>query len=194
MSETLNDTIGALEAKLSRYAQIRHRPVAGGFEIDSPNDGGFKIGLHRSSDRWIVTFGDGFHEEFADPSDALDLVAFGLSDRCRLREVQGKFERTLNANLSGTESEVRRCVVRTDGGDLEHFGLLSRRLWFSGLRRIQIEGADGMIYVAADEPCPLLTRFVLRALNTLEIADPRLISCGEASFRTCGYPDVISGR
>ena len=59
-----------------------------GCEIDPPNDDGFKIDLYGDGDRWGVAFGQGgFHEEFSDPTDALEFVAFGLSDRCRLREV-----------------------------------------------------------------------------------------------------------
>jgi hypothetical protein len=98
-------------------------------------------------------------------------------------------------NLSGTESDVHRCVVRTDSGGRDPFGLMSRRLWFSGLRRAHLEGADGVIYVAAEEPCGLLMRFALAAMNNLELADPGLVSCGETSFRGCGYPkDMTFGR
>jgi hypothetical protein len=104
-------------------------------------------------------------------------------------EVQSRLEHVLSLNLSGTESDVHRCVVRTDSAGLDPFGLMSRRLWFSGLRRAHLEGADGVIYVAAEEPCGLLMRFALAAMNNLELTDPQLVSCGENSFRGCGYPE-----
>lgn len=88
MTNYPNDPVSALVGKLSRYPQVSHRLVANGCEVDPPNEGGFKVGLYRNNDRWVVSFGEGgFHEEFADPTDALEFVAFGFSDRCRLREV-----------------------------------------------------------------------------------------------------------
>jgi hypothetical protein len=107
-------------------------------------------------------------------------------------EVQSQLEQTMGLNLSGTDSDVHRCVVRTDRGGLDEFGLLSRRLWFSGLRRARLEGADGVIYLAAEESCALLRRFALAAMNSLELADPQLVLCGETSFRGCGFPHTFT--
>ena len=88
MQDESNNPLDVLVGKLSRYPQLRHTLVADGCEIDPPNEGGFKIGLHVNGERWVVTFGEGgFHEEFSDSEDALEFVAFGLSDHCRLREV-----------------------------------------------------------------------------------------------------------
>lgn len=88
MADLQTDPIDALIGKLALYPNVRCRLVANGCEIDPPNDGGFKINLYHAGDGWGVAFGEsGFHEEFADPKDALEFVAFGLSDRCRLREV-----------------------------------------------------------------------------------------------------------
>jgi hypothetical protein len=94
MSELRSDPIAALLGKLSLYPQIQHRLVRDGCEVDPPNDGGFKIGLYQHHGHWVVGFGEGgMHEEFSDPTDALEFVAFGLSDRCRLREIVAPFLR-----------------------------------------------------------------------------------------------------
>jgi hypothetical protein len=105
MIDAQNDPVSALVGKLSKYPQVRHRLVDDGCEIDPPNEGGFKVTLYGNNDRWVVGFGEGgFHEEFADPEAALDFIAFGLSNRCRLREV--------------TAPLLRRAVVeRRDGAD-----------------------------------------------------------------------------
>jgi hypothetical protein len=80
--------------KLKRYPHLHHRLANGGCEIDPPNDGGFKVGLYPHGEGWTVTFGEGgMHEEFSDPADALDFIAFGLSDSCRLREIVVPFLR-----------------------------------------------------------------------------------------------------
>ncbi len=115
--------------------------------------------------------------------------------RVSTQDVQSRLEQTLGLNMSGTECDVHRCLARTDRAGLDQFGLMSRRLWFSGLRRAHLEGADGVIYVAAEEPCALLLRFASAAMNNLGFADPQFVACGESSFRVCGYPsEVTFGR
>lgn len=111
------------------------------------------------------------------------------------QEAHSRLEQTLALNLTGTESDVHRCIVRTDRAGLDQFGLMSRRLWFSGLRRAHLQGAEGVIYIAAEEPCELLLRLAAAAMNNLEFADPQFASCRESSFRGCGYPkDITFGR
>jgi hypothetical protein len=94
MSDAAANPLSALVEKLKRYPHVGYRLVRSGCEIDPPNDGGFKIGLSLQGDSWVVTFGEGgMHEHFSDPADALDFVAFGLSDSCRLRETVAPFVR-----------------------------------------------------------------------------------------------------
>lgn len=94
MSDQQNDPVDVLVGKLGRYPQVQHRLVASGCEIDPPTEGGFRICLYRHGKNWCVAFGEGgFHEEFSKAEDALEFVAFGLSDNCRLREVTSPFLR-----------------------------------------------------------------------------------------------------
>lgn len=114
MTDVQNDPVSALVGKLSRYPQVRHRLVGDGCEIDPPNEGGFKVALYRNNDRWVVGFGEGgFHEEFSDPTDALELVALGLSDRCRLREVTAPFLRRSVVERRNETDWTAICEVGT---------------------------------------------------------------------------------
>lgn len=48
----------------------------------TPN--GFTVSLEENSSYYRVSF-EGWHAEFDQPTDALNIVAFGLSDSCRLK-------------------------------------------------------------------------------------------------------------
>ena len=77
-----------LERKLGAHPEVGFRRSGDGIEIDPVGEGGFPIRLGRGEGGWLVGFGDGgFHERFDDPRDVLSFVAFGLSQDCRLREL-----------------------------------------------------------------------------------------------------------
>lgn len=70
------------------YPQVQHTWLEAGLRIQAPEIGGFDIGILREGGEWVVYFGEsGFHERFGQAEEAVELVAFGLSDDCRLREV-----------------------------------------------------------------------------------------------------------
>jgi len=86
------DPITLIAERIARYPNVDFKRFAKGCKIGVPNDGGFKIELLLDNDGWVVYFGDsGLHEHFEDPNEALEFVAFGLSDRCRLREIRMPF-------------------------------------------------------------------------------------------------------
>jgi hypothetical protein len=75
--------------RLKKYPQLSYRVAANSITIDAPSPTGFSVslacgrsGLARYS--FTVSF-DGWHEEFTSDADALNCVAFGLSDQCRLK-------------------------------------------------------------------------------------------------------------
>lgn len=77
--------------KLQSYPQVRYELLGdgSGIEIEAPNSGGFSVSLVHNPPEWIVHAGDrGGHWHFDDPDDALSLLAFCLSEECRLRVTQ----------------------------------------------------------------------------------------------------------
>ena len=98
------DPTEILARKLDAHPQLRYERVAGGIQIEPTDGRGFAIRLEAHDGGWLVWFGDGgMHEPFDTAEDALEFVAFGLSDTCRLREIALPF--------------LHRSVVeRSDGG------------------------------------------------------------------------------
>ena len=78
------DAIEVLKAKLSAYPHVRY--TDNGYKLDvHPHDrSGFTVSLQRlAPSEFLVSF-EGWHEEFKSSEEALDCVAFGLSEECRL--------------------------------------------------------------------------------------------------------------
>lgn len=48
------------------------------------DEGGFEVTLARTPAGWAVSF-DGWYQEFTTEDQAVECVAFGMSDACRLR-------------------------------------------------------------------------------------------------------------
>jgi len=92
LPESGRTALEALLSKLRRYPELRYRLIPGGVRIEAPNPGGFAITFQGEGTDWLVAFGEGgLHEHFERAEEALDFVAFGLSDRCRLRETRTCF-------------------------------------------------------------------------------------------------------
>lgn len=77
------DILSEIEKRLMKYPHVKFSREANGLTIRSPNDNGFDISLF-VTDCYEVNF-EGWHEEFKEPEEALDCIAFGLSAECRLR-------------------------------------------------------------------------------------------------------------
>jgi hypothetical protein len=77
-----------LERKLHARPEVSYRRDGDLIFVEPVGQRGFRIGLGPGEGGWLVGFGEGgFHERFDDPEDALSFVAFGLSQDCRLREI-----------------------------------------------------------------------------------------------------------
>ncbi len=86
MPDTFTDPIAALQAKLVKYPQVRYEIVGNRITLYPVDTRGFRISLieQARAERYTVAF-EGWHEAFGDPAEALECVAFGLSEACRLQ-------------------------------------------------------------------------------------------------------------
>ena len=72
-----------VKAKLVRYPKARYSETPDSIEVHPADDAGFAVSLQVRGEQFTVFF-EGWHEEFGSASEALDCLAFGLSDSCRL--------------------------------------------------------------------------------------------------------------
>ncbi len=79
------DILDAVRSRIRNYDQLSIVERETAVEITPPNDDGFRITVIQLSRQATVVFGEGWHEIIADPHEAAECVAFGLSDKCRLR-------------------------------------------------------------------------------------------------------------
>jgi len=77
--------IEEIKARLTKYPQLRIVEGEGSIEILPVDDEGFAIAVYEHGEEFTVAYGGGWHEEFSDPIEALNCVAFGLSEECRLQ-------------------------------------------------------------------------------------------------------------
>ncbi len=77
------DVIEEIVAKLQTDPHVEFKRQSNSITIHPPNEDGFSITL-LIDDCYEVNF-EGWHEEFTDPQEALDCIAFGLSPKCRLK-------------------------------------------------------------------------------------------------------------
>jgi len=75
--------IQEIETKLQKYPDVKFERQKNGLTIFPRGKTGFVVSLV-IDDCYEVNF-DGWHEEFINPEEALDCLAFGLSSKCRLR-------------------------------------------------------------------------------------------------------------
>ncbi|HEY0627686.1 MAG TPA: hypothetical protein VGD10_13290 [Allosphingosinicella sp.] len=83
--------IERLREKIGSYPELRFEEgVEDGqrwLRIEATDEGGFPITLSDEVDEWTVYYGDGGgHLHFDEGQEALEYVAFGLSEECRLVE------------------------------------------------------------------------------------------------------------
>lgn len=94
--------------------------------------------------------------------------------------------------LPRTHAVQRQCVVRFRERDDWQFGRLLQVLGFTGLRGVQVESANGQIYIAADDPCPLLRAMTTEAhVRDARVTPARLEVCPQSSLAACGFPVLI---
>jgi hypothetical protein len=77
------DPIAQLKTRLEEYPSVRYRESQNSLEVEPVDDSGFSVGLQVSDGRFTVFF-DSWHEEFDSAEEALNCLAFGLSESCRL--------------------------------------------------------------------------------------------------------------
>lgn len=79
------DLIEEIKKRLSKYPDARFESDASSVTVlpNSPN--GFSVDLTVNHNGCTVSF-EGWHEEFEDQEEALNVFALGLSDECRLQE------------------------------------------------------------------------------------------------------------
>ncbi|MGD2047165.1 MAG: hypothetical protein PVJ80_08050 [Gemmatimonadota bacterium] len=75
--------IDEVKARLAKYSEVRYSETADSIEVHPVDDSGFAVGLWVNGERLTVSF-EGWHEEFDSAREALNCVAFGLSEECRL--------------------------------------------------------------------------------------------------------------
>jgi hypothetical protein len=76
--------IEEIQRRLGKYPEARYEQEGSAIRV-LPEEGGFEVGL-AAHERGCTVFFNGWHEEFADESRALECFAFGLSEECRLKE------------------------------------------------------------------------------------------------------------
>lgn len=75
--------IDRIREKLAMHPSVRYTADAHTIRIH-PEHGGFEVGLSTDNNSLTVSF-EGWHEEFQNEEEALNCLAFGLSESCRLR-------------------------------------------------------------------------------------------------------------
>jgi len=77
--------IDEIKTKLRNYPSVKHECTDSTISLLPLSDTGFTVRLDIARGSFVVSF-NGWHESFADPSEALNCFAFGLSNECRLKE------------------------------------------------------------------------------------------------------------
>jgi hypothetical protein len=72
--------------KLSGFLNLKFGRVGNRLEIEKPNPEGFPLTFIEEKDGFTVRFRSN-HWHFDEESESLDYLAFGLSRKCRLREI-----------------------------------------------------------------------------------------------------------
>jgi hypothetical protein len=121
----------------------------------------------------------------------LDLVGQFARDQSVVStaRVSERLQHALTQSLSGTDRDSHQCVIRMDQLHWDDYGGLSVRLQFSGLRMPNLQMANDVLYVAAEETCVMTSRFARAAMANLHGRSTDLVVCESSSFRECGYPN-----
>lgn len=80
--------IDEIKARLQPYPSVQYVASTDTLRMAAPQADGFPIYVRRhDTAAWMLTFGEGLHCLFDDAAAAAEFFSFGLSDRCRLREI-----------------------------------------------------------------------------------------------------------
>jgi hypothetical protein len=78
--------------RLKSHPEMRFEEHEKSIKIFPRDESGFSVSLVQSNQRFTVTYGDGWHEDFRSALEALDCVGLGLSEDCRLKiEMAGRY-------------------------------------------------------------------------------------------------------
>ena len=78
--------IEAIKEKLQKYPQVKYSVEGNLINIWPVDESGFTVSIEEQDNEYTVFF-EGWHEHFKNKEEALNCVAFGLSDSCRIREI-----------------------------------------------------------------------------------------------------------
>lgn len=84
--------IEQIKTRLSKYPEARYESNASSITVLPISAEGFSVGLTINPGNGFTVSFEGWHEEFEDAEEALNVFAWGLSDECRLCEYRrGRF-------------------------------------------------------------------------------------------------------
>jgi len=78
--------IDEIKLRLEKYPQAQYECNANTISVWPLNEQGFTVTLTANRDGDYTVFFDGWHENFTDTEEAINVFALGLSTDCRLRE------------------------------------------------------------------------------------------------------------
>lgn len=78
--------IEEIKSRLSKYPDVRMESDASSVTVLPVSAEGFPVALTESIGNGYTVSFEGWHEEFEDAEEAMNVFALGLSDECRLRE------------------------------------------------------------------------------------------------------------
>jgi hypothetical protein len=86
------NVIEEIKTRLRKYPQVHYQTTASSISISPTSQGGFNVCLSvNPGGTYTISF-EGWHEDSLDDEEALGMIAFGLSDQCRLKEYRrGRF-------------------------------------------------------------------------------------------------------
>jgi hypothetical protein len=79
--------IEIIKEKLNKYPHVKYKIKGSHIEILPMDETGFAVSLEENNGEYIVFF-EGWHEHFTNQQEAINCVAFGLSDSCRLKVIR----------------------------------------------------------------------------------------------------------
>ncbi len=78
--------IDEIKRRLSKYPDIQFSSDDCSITVLPVSPEGFSVTVTEMSGNGYTVFFEGWHEDFEDANEVLNVFAFGLSDECRLRE------------------------------------------------------------------------------------------------------------
>ncbi len=82
----MDDPKAEIRKRFEKYPGARTEEDDGSIRFLPSSPEGFVVEFHMDQDKYIVAF-EGWHEHFRNVDEALNCLAFGLSDECRLKIV-----------------------------------------------------------------------------------------------------------